>query len=228
MADNTTQVGDQTTTGSAGGDGDQTNTDTSGAGGGGGTGASGDSVSYDSHRRLLSEKKRVQAERDELKQQLQTRLDAEAEAEKKRLEDQGEYKKLLENERKAKAELEAKLTRHTETQREAKKLGAVIDALDNKVDKKFWRFLDTSGVVIDPETGELDAMSVQKAVDGIRKEFPEFIRTGTNGGTLPADAAQSGNIDLSNDDAWKNLPLEKQRELLPERVKALKAQVGMN
>ena len=96
MADTTTQASGQND-GTSGAD-DQTATNTSGDAGGTTTddGSGSGSVAYETHRRLLGEKKKVQEERDRLRDEIERR-DAEAQAaEKKRLEEQGEYKKLLE------------------------------------------------------------------------------------------------------------------------------------
>jgi len=226
MTDTTTQPSGQNAAGSADATTDTTtNGGASGDNGGDGAGSGNDTVSYDTHRRLLAEKKRMQQERDKLAQELAEKRKAEEAAERERLEKQGEYKKLLENERKAREELESKLNQHTQTQRQAKKLGAVLDALGGAVPKKFWGLIDTETVAIDPDTGDIDAMSVQKTVEAIRAEYPEIIRKGGNGSSLPADApAGNGSAGTLTPETWKNLSLADQKKRLPEYVEMLKAQ----
>jgi hypothetical protein len=212
MGDETTTAGGQTDTSGAG-DGAGTSTTDSGSAGGGGdeSGRSGEDVSYETHRRLLSQKKKLQEERDRLLADKEKR-DAEAVlAEKTRLEEQGEYKQLLDLERKKNEELAGQLNTFETTSKQAKKLDAVLTATNGKIPKKFWGLIDLGSVVVDPETGEVDAMSVTKTVENLRAEYPEIIRTG-KGGSLPPNAPQGSGQGTLTYDEWKKLPLDEMKK----------------
>lgn len=194
-----------------GGEGDGQN-----GGGGDGSGAGGkskDHVSYDTHRRLLDEKKRVQAELEQLRQEKQSR-------EQKELEAKGEYQKLLEQERAARAELEAKLKASEEETRDRRKLASVLTAAGGTIDPKFYGLIDYSEVIIDPATGEVDKMSVAKAVDKLKATYPEIIKK-AGGPGLPNDTpgagkGQPGTILYS---AWTKLPSKEQKKWNRDQIK---------
>lgn len=186
-----------------------------GAAGGGseGSGAGGDkNVSYDTHRRVLDEKKRIQAENEQFRKE-------KSEREQKELEAKGEYQKMLENERaeRAKVEGELKLVREQETGR--RKLGAVLSAVGGKIDAKFFGLVPIEDVAVDPDTGEIDAMSVTKAVEKLKATYPEIIK-GVGGPKLPGSqpGANSTHPDKITLSAYKKLSYAEMKKWKPSQI----------
>ncbi len=137
-------------------------------------------ITYETHRRLLDEKKKVQAQLDTLLREKTDRDEAEA---RKR----GDFEALLKaredelsKERAARQELSDRVT-------QGRKLSAVIDALGGNVDQKWLRLIDTDDVVVNPETGEVDQMTVARAAESLKKQWPEMIRSTAR---LPHQAPQ--------------------------------------
>ncbi len=167
-----------------------------------------DYVTLETHRRLLDEKKKAQAKLDELLSKEKEREEADA---KKR----GDYETLLKardeeiaKERARRIELEDSFT-------QGKKMNAIIDALGGNVDPRWYRLIDADGVKLNPETGEIDALTVAKVAEAIKREFPEITRAA---GRLPAQAPEgnsAGNISRAE---WMKLPYAKMREYKPNQI----------
>jgi len=139
-------------------------------------------IAYDTHRKLLDEKKKVQAQLDQLLREKTDRDEADA---RKR----GDFEALLKareeeltKERTARQELSERITA-------GRKLNAVIEALGGNIDPKWLRLIDTDEVAVNPETGEVDGMTVARAAESLKKQWPEMLRKTS---TLP-NAAPAGN-----------------------------------
>lgn len=177
--------------GAAGGD--------SKGGGDEGGGKKDPAVSYDTHRRVLDEKKRIQAELEQFRKE-------KSEREQKELEAKGEYQKMLENERAERAKAEAKLKQVEEQETGRRKLGAILSAVGGKIDSKFFGLVPIEDVAVDPDSGEIDAMSVTKAVEKLKATYPEIIK-GTGGPKLPGQqpGSKSGQPEKIARSAWLRL-----------------------
>lgn len=170
-----------------------------------------DSVSYETHRKLLDEKKKIQA-----------RLEA-IEAEKRQAEEaelvrKGETQKLLDLAKKEAEELRSKLTQKEQRELQAKKMAAVIRGLGTSVDEKWYGVLGQhiDDVVVNPDTGEIEMMSVTNIVEDLKKTWPEMLKKPAVG--MPADAPRgegSGMIDRS---AWLKLSAKEMAKYRPEQI----------
>lgn len=156
-----------------------------------------DNVSYETHRRLLDEKKKVQAERDALAKDKEDR-------ERKEMEAKGEYQKLLDAERNEKKQLADKLSAHERSMLEAKKFHALHKALDGSVDEKYWGFLPIDKVLVDPDTGEVNAASVAEAASIVKTNYPELLRR-KGGPNLPNEAPKGNDASTITETDWKKL-----------------------
>jgi hypothetical protein len=165
-------------------------------------------IAYDTHRKLLDEKKKVQAQLDTLLREKTERDEAEA---RKR----GDFEALLKaredelsKERAARQELSDRIT-------QGRKLNAVIDALGGNVDQKWLRLIDTDDVVVNPETGEVDPMTVARAAESLKKQWPEMLRKTA---TLP-NAAPAGNGGgmISRAD-WLKLSSKEMMKYKPDQI----------
>lgn len=169
-----------------------------------------DVVSYDTHRRLLDEKKKTQAERDQLLAEKKQREEEEA---KKR----GDYEALLKSRDEALAKAQADLASVRETQAKARKLAAVLDSIEGEVEPKWFSLIDVSSVVTNPDTGEIDQMSVTKVVEGLRKTWPEMIKN-PNAPRLPADAPKGNGAGKISKEEWLKLPAKEMRVWKPDQI----------
>lgn len=169
-------------------------------------------VSYESHQRLLDQKKAKDKELADAQAKLKAFEDEKSAKEKTDLEAKGELKKLLDLEKAEKDKKEAELSTLKAKLATGSKIGAVLEKLSGEVDRKYFDKIDVSKVKIDPETGEPDEASVKEAAKHFEVNFPEVIKKPSKGG-LPNDAARGGGAKLTYD-AWSKLSPKEQREKL--------------
>lgn len=179
----------------------------------------GDHVAYETHRKLLGEKKAA-AERARVAEARTAELEAEDKARtEKKLQDDGEHKKMLEIREKELAEARAKIAASDAQMADSRKLDAFLNTLEGKVDRKFWNHIDLEKVIIDPTTNEVDEMSVTKAVEQFKAEYPEIINIPGKGSGLPPESPKGGSVTPSSVDEWKKLPLKERKEKMAEVYK---------
>ena len=156
-----------------------------------------DFVSLDTHRKLLDEKKKIQAKLDELAQKDREREELEA---KKR----GDYEAILKAREEELAKKNAEIDSIKTMIESAKKTNAIIDALGGNIDSKWHKLLDVSDIAINPDTGEVDQGTVARVAEAFKKEFPEAIR---KPGMLPsqAPAGTNGGSGRITETEWKSL-----------------------
>lgn len=169
-----------------------------------------DKVAYETYRKVIAEKKRFQERAEQLEAQ-------NAEREKKELEAKGEYQKLLEL---AKADAEAaksKLTQIESERQTAKKASALLKALENGLPEKFYGFLPMDEVVVDPDTGEVNQLSVAKAAEEFRKNYPELLIK-PNGPRLPNDAPKGNGMGMITAEDYAKLPFDEMKKWKPHQL----------
>lgn len=156
-----------------------------------------DSVNYETHRKLLDEKKKIQAKLDEILVREKEREEAEA---RKR----GDFEALLksrneelEKERKAREDLENRII-------QGRKMNAVLEALGGNVDAKWLKLIDVSEVAVNPETGEIDKLTVARQAEALKREWPEMVR---QVGKLPSTAPKGleGGLGMITESEWRKL-----------------------
>lgn len=134
-----------------------------------------DSVAYDTYRKVLSEKKRRDDEVATLREQVESLQSADKQRTETELKQKEDYKQLLELRDQELAEAKTQLGSLGKQRADASKLDAFLSALDGKVDKKFWHLVNLDKIVVDPESGNVDEMSVTKQVEDFRTSYPEII-----------------------------------------------------
>lgn len=139
-----------------------------------------ESVAYETHKRLLDERKRDLARLRELEQREKEREEAEA---RKR----GDYETLIKSREEALKAKESELAEIKGMISQASKKNAVLEALGGNLDHKWLRLIDVSDVAVNPDTGEVDNFSVAKVAEAFKREFPEALK---RSGGLPANAPQ--------------------------------------
>lgn len=184
-----------------------------------------DFVQYDTYSRVLSQHKKSQAEAEAAKTKLAEYEAKEREREEKRLAEEGNYKQLLEIERKARAEEEVKRKDYERKLIDGHKLNAVLEKLPGKIKRpEYYSFIDTDKIIIDPSTGEID----ERSLEIVKSEFLEkhgSLLERANGIGLPynAPAIQSGGLTY---DQWLLLPdkekIARRKEVMESWVKTKK------
>ena len=174
-------------------------------------------VDYETHRKLLGEKKRLaeqhaatQAELDKFRKAEEDRQVKEAEAAK----DYEKLKQQFADQLKAK---ESELAQHAVERTQAVKLDAFFAALDGKLERKYWGLIDVDAIIIDPSTKAPDQMSVTTYLEKFRKEYPEVIaKPGRS--SMPNDKPLGSSSGSLSYEEWLALPL-KDKKLRQKDVK---------
>lgn len=149
-----------------------------------------DSVAYDTYRKVLSEKKKRDEQLSSIQAELESLRAQQKEREEAELKDQNRWKELYESLHQENSQLKSSLSEKDQRWESAIKLDSFYRALNGRViDSKYAGFIDTSKILLDPETGEVDQTTVQREVERIQKEYPEIIKGG-QAKSLPAQAPQ--------------------------------------
>lgn len=167
----------------------------------------GDTVSREAYDRLLDEKKSFAKRLKELEDGAKKKTEEELRAKE-------DWKKIAESRDAEIAELKSnlesltgKISEYETREVTTKKFRAFLKSLDGKIEDKSLSLVPIDMITVNPETGEVDEMSVNKAVKQFKAEWPELIKTGT-GVKLPNDAPRTdGNsTGKMTFEAYKALP----------------------
>ena len=175
--------------------------------------ASGDSkdfVKYDSYRKLLGEKKKRDEQLRSALEKLESFEAAQKEREETELKEQNKWKDLVSLRDEENSKLKNQLATFQQRQIESLKLDAFLSTIESKVDRKYWGLVDLESIKVNPETHEVDDMSVSQVVETFRKEYPEVLLQ-KPAGKLPNDAAKSDGV--MNTDTSKLPPKERRKAL---------------
>jgi len=169
-----------------------------------------DIVTYETHRKLLDEKKKVQQERDALLAEKNQRVDEEA---KKR----GDYETIIKTRDDRIKELETKYGSLETRILEAQKLSAVLKTAGAPIDAKWHNLINTGDIKVNPDTGEIDEMAVTKVVENLRKDWPEMFKN-PSAPNLPANAPQGNGAGKISKDEWLKLSDADMAKYKPEQI----------
>lgn len=173
-------------------------------------------VPYDKHQRLLEQRKKDQEKLRETQSQLESLLKEKQDRERQELEAQGNYKKMLEQERVEKDQLKSRLTEFEQRWTNSLKLSSVVSKLPGKVEKtEYLNFLDLEKVAINPETNDVDVATAEAVASEFVKRYPELIKK--EGKSLPNISANGSNQPISYDQ-WKKLPLKEKMKYKPTDI----------
>jgi len=170
-----------------------------------------DSVTYETHRKLLDEKKKLQARLAEI----ETDKRAKEEEEMAR---KGETQKLLDLAKKEAEELRSKLTAKEHREVQAKKLSAVIRGMGSNVDEKWYGVIgqQLDDVVYNSDTGEIEQMSGTAIVEDLKKTWPEMLKKVAVG--MPPDAPKGSGLGVIERSEWLKLSAKDMQKYRPEQV----------
>ena len=159
------------------------------------------SVAYETHVKLLGEKKRLAEKLALQESDLEKFRAAEKERETKELEAAKNYDQIQKNLRDELAKKDAALQQVQIERTEANKLSAFVKTLGATLEQKYWGLVDIDQIAIDPATGKVDEMSVSKYVDLYRKTYPETIRT--QAPNMPSGAPTGSGSGQLTVEQWK-------------------------
>lgn len=170
-------------------------------------------VSYSTYKKTLSQLKNLQEKYKEQGVTLDSYVQKEQQFEQKRLEEQGEYKKLLDLERQKLTQYEQERDNYKNKLITAHKLNAFNEKLPSKIaNPKYYSHVPVEDILIDPETGLVDESSVDSVVSSFIKEHPTLLETRAN--PMPSDAP--GTKSKLTHGEWLKLPLKEKKERMHE------------
>jgi len=166
-------------------------------------------VSYSTYKKTLSQLKSLQEKYKDQASALDSFKQKEQEFEQKKLEEEGEYKKLLDLERQKISKFEQERDSYKNKLITAHKLNAFNEKLPSKISNpKYFQHVPVEDILIDPETGLVDESSVDSVVSGFIKEHPTLLQTKAN--PMPSDAP--GTKTTLTHAEWLKLPTLKERK----------------
>jgi hypothetical protein len=177
-----------------------------------------ESVAYDTYRKVLGEKKKVQEELINLKEKISSFEREKRERSEAELNEKQEYKKLLELREQDLKKTSDELHGYKAQFEKLHKVAAFREALNGDVSEQYLASLfDPSEIIVDPATGDIDSMSVASYVDKFRKTYPDVIKPKRPGTGLPAEAPRTaGHLTYEE---WLKLPAKEMRARMKEVIK---------
>lgn len=171
-----------------------------------------DSVKYETYKKVLAEKKKRDEELKLVADENAILKREKKEREENELKAKEDYKKLLELRDKELNETKEKYNGLNSSIQESVKFNSFLESLPGQLDKKYWRMVDTSEIVIDPNTNEPDPSSIKRVAEKFQAEFGELIQT-PGKAKLPNNAS-TGPIAAINDETWSKMsPADKKKNL---------------
>ena len=166
------------------------------------------SVSYESHRQILAEKKK-----------LQQRVRDFEEAEKKRQEDllqaEGKHKEMLDLKSKEALELRQQLDLRDERDMNAKKMASLLKGLGSGVEEKWYDIisLHIDEIPVD-DNKEIDHAAVSKIVNKLKTTWPEMTKKPVVG--VPT-GQPTGSATITYAE-WAKLPAKEMQKYRPNQI----------
>lgn len=137
-----------------------------------------DQVSYETHSKLLGQRKRDLEKMKELESLVQGFQGQKKQDEESKLVEQGEYKKLLEARELEITNLRQENTEHAKHMTEAHKLNAFREKLPGTIkNSAYYNFVNMEAILIDPETGIVDEASVSEEVNTFMKDHYSLVKS---------------------------------------------------
>lgn len=135
-----------------------------------------DKVAYDTHRKLLSQRKKDQEKLAAIEAELESYRAEEQKRELKKLEDKGEYEKILSSYKEENSRLKNQIDEGKRRSVESAKLQAFVNSLPGKLrNQQYLAFVDTNEIAVDPETNTVDEVSLKRTVDDFLRDHSSLI-----------------------------------------------------
>jgi DNA repair exonuclease SbcCD ATPase subunit len=174
-----------------------------------------------SKERILEESKKYKEGYQSFKSEKEKLASQKAKEEEDRLIKEGQFKTLLEQREDQLSKLQESLnSMETEVKSRDtaitnfKKAAAFERAIGGKMKKDaYWNHVDFDSIATNPETGAIDASSLQKVANDFTEEYKELVDYGNNA-NLP-NGAPKGTGKLTYEQ-WQKLPLAEKRKRMNE------------
>jgi hypothetical protein len=172
-------------------------------------------VSFESHRKLLGEKKKLAGVVEEMQKKLAKFERAEKQRTEQELQEQQRYKELLSLKEEELAKKDERLMGMERQFTDMAKFDAFQKALgQGLIERKYWGLVNLDEILVNPDSKEVDEMSVTKYVEKFQSSYPEVIKR-PGGAGLPANAPKGGSTKISYDE-WTKLPVKEMRSRMKE------------
>ena len=185
-----------------------------------------DTVKYETLRKLLNEKKAVDAKYEALAKEMADGKAAREADEEARLTESKSFKGLLElKDKKVKEYVDALKAKEDEnkelkkTFQNALKLDAVVKAASATIKSKFYGHIDLDKIELDAN-GKPDPTSVKQVVQLFESEYPECLDRGDKIQLPNGAAAKPNGGVLPTVEEFNRLPLKDKYKVLPEMIAA--------
>lgn len=134
-----------------------------------------DSVSYESHRKLLNEYKQNKSVLEDIQakySELTKRLEAEEEA---KLKEQQKWREIAEKKEKELKNAAEQIQFLNKKHQNKIKEDHFKKALGADLKRAFMAHVDLDSIAINEQTGEVDEMTLQNVLEQFKEEFPELV-----------------------------------------------------
>lgn len=171
-----------------------------------------DTVAYDTYRRTVAAEKKAKEALYIANEKLKAYEEQKSTEEQERLKQNDEFKKLYEMKDQEASTFRKELETFKMQRQQSRKLDSFLKCVDAPVDEKYWGLVDLDNIIIDQATNEVDEMSITKAVETFRKQYPEVIGLKETP-KLPTQAPQGlQDVDLNK------MSLAERRKHIAERM----------
>lgn len=168
-----------------------------------------ESVSYETHRKLLSQRKKDQEELAAIRDELQAFKSSQKQAAEEELAKQGQYKELLDQREKELNEIKTQFGDWKNQVIDNEKIRAFEKHLPGKIkNEEYLNFVDTKKILINPESGTVDEESLKMVVGEFMEQHGDSLVKRENIGKLPSGAAplvdqRPKKLDVNDKNAWR-------------------------
>jgi len=153
--------------------------------------AAADFVKYETHNRLLRQRKADQGKVRELEEELNRFRDVERKREQTEMEKRGQYDKILKEREERIGQLEKEREERERQAIQSTKLSAFVDLLPGKLrNNQYLAFVNVDEIAIDPDTKKVDEGSLKSAVDTFMKAHSVLVEP-KNTPSLPNRSPQA-------------------------------------
>jgi hypothetical protein len=175
--------------------------------------------SYESHQKLLSEKKAIQDKAKRLEEEnaefkrKHSELDRKnQDDERKKLEDKEQFKDLYTKTREELAAKDEKISSLLKAQVDARKMSSFLDAIKGDIPRQYWGLVDIDKIALDGD--KVDEFSVQKYVEDFRTTYKDIIKPIDNR-RMPSDSppADDSASNLTYDQWLKLSAKDKEKKI---------------
>ena len=150
------------------------------------------SVSYETHRKLLAEKKKRDQELALVQQKLAEKEAAEQALKEQQLKDDEKWQEYAQEQKKKAEETQARLKAYEDKEVYQRKVGFIRQQIPGFDLSKYHTLIDDSAISYDASSGDVDESSVQKEVERLKSTYPELVSPKPQAG-FPGDAPKPNN-----------------------------------